>query len=149
MSEEIIKTLLSIMTPEQKAELISKLQDSDLPPDNTAHEKKGKQILLKEQSNAPKSTAVDVDDFTMTKDKENPNSTQVEVKKRVNLFSDDGTEHKDALNKTPEVTPTERKRQPVKKIPQTCSGCSSVMQVHPTHKRENFICDKCLGSRSR
>jgi hypothetical protein len=149
MSEEIIKTLLSIMTPEQKAELISKLQDPDLPLDNTAYSPKGKRTLSKEQSKPPKSTAVDVDDFTMTKDKESPNSTQVEVKKRVNLFSDDGTEHKDPLNKTPEVTPTERKRQPVKKISQTCSGCSSVVQVHPTHKRENFICDKCLGSRSR
>ena len=149
MSEDIIKTLVSIMTPEQKAELISKLQDPDLPLDNTAYQQKGKQVILKEQSKPPKSTAVDVDDFTMTNDKEGPNSTQVEVKKRVNLFSDDGTEHKDSLNKTPEVTPIERKRQPVKKIPQTCSGCSSVVQVHPTHKRENFICDKCLGSRSR
>ena len=118
MSEEIIKTLLSIMTPEQKAELISKLQDPDLPLDNTAYAQKGKRTLSKEQSKPPKSTAVDVDDFTMTKDKESPNSTQVEVKKRVNLFSDDGTEHKDPLNKTPEVTPTERKRQPVKKISQ-------------------------------
>jgi hypothetical protein len=141
MSEEIIKTLLSIMTPEQKAELMSKLQDPDLPLDNTAY-------IQKEKVKPPKSTAVDVDDFTMTKDKANPNSTQVEVKKRVNLFSDDGTEHKDPLNKTPEVTPTERKRPPVKNVSQTCSSCGKGLEVHPAHKRENFICDKCLRSRS-
>ena len=44
MSEEIIKTLLSIMTPEQKAELMSKLQDPDLPLDNTAYIQKEKVI---------------------------------------------------------------------------------------------------------
>ena len=136
------------MTPEQKAELISKLQDPDLPLDNTAYPQKGKRVILKEQSKPPKSTAVDVDDFTMTNDKEGPNSTQVEVKKRVNLFSDDGTEHKDPLNKTPEVTPTERKRPPVKNVSQTCSSCGKGLEVHPAHKRENFICDKCLRSRS-
>lgn len=142
MSEEIIKTLLSIMTPEQKAELISKLQDPDLPIENTAY-------LQKEQVKPPKGTGLQSDDFAMKKDKLKSNSTKVEAKQRVNLFSDDGTEHKDELNKTPEVTPTERKRQPVTNISQTCSVCSSVSQVHPTHKRENFICDKCLGSRSR
>tara|TARA_R110000824_G_scaffold50464_1_gene140884 strand:+ start:691 stop:1119 length:429 start_codon:yes stop_codon:yes gene_type:complete len=141
MSEEIIKTLLSIMTPEQKAELISKLQDPDLPIENTAY-------VQEEQVKPPKNTSVDVDDFTMTKDKANPNSTQVEVKKRVNLFSDDGTEHKDPLNKTPEVTPTERKRPPIKNVSQTCSSCGKSLEVHPAHKRENFICDKCLRSRS-
>ena len=130
------------MTPEQKAELISKLQDPDLPLENTSH-------VQKEQANPLKGTAVEVNDFAMTKDKLKSNSTKVEAKQRVNLFSDDGTEHKDELNKTPEITPTERKRQPVKNISQTCSVCSSVAQVHPTHKRENFICDKCLGSRSR
>ena len=48
MSEEIIKTLLSIMTPEQKAELISKLQDPDLPIENTAYvqEEQIKQIQI-------------------------------------------------------------------------------------------------------
>jgi len=84
----------------------------------------------------------------MSQDKPSSNSTQLEVKQRVNLFSDDGTEHKDDLNKTPDIKLTERKRPPVEKVSQTCSTCNSEFQIHPTHKRENFVCDNCLRSRS-
>jgi hypothetical protein len=131
MSEDLVEKMLELLTPEQKQELAASLLKEDKP----------KEVK-------PTKNATVADDFTMSQDKPS-RLYSLEVKQRVNLFSDDGTEHKDTLNETPEVTPTERKRQPVKKIPQTCSGCSSVVQVHPTHKRENFICDKCLGSRSR
>jgi hypothetical protein len=132
MSEDLVQKMLQLLTPEQKQELAASLLTEDKPK-----EVKPIEILNR-----------DVDDFTMTRDKPEPSSTQVEVKQRVNLFTDDGTEHKDEQNKTPEVAPTERKRKPVKMVSQLCSACNSTFEVHPTHKRENFICDKCLRSRS-
>jgi len=132
MSEDLVQKMLELLTPEQKQELAASLLKEDKP----------KEVK-------PTKNATVADDFTMSQDKPSSNSTQLEVKQRVNIFSDDGTEHKDDLNITPDIKPTERKRQPVKNISQTCSVCSSVAQVHPTHKRENFICDRCLGSRSR
>ena len=77
-----------------------------------------------------------------------PGSTQVEVKQRANLFTDDGTEHKDEQNKTPEIALTERKRKPTQMVSQVCQVCNNSVEVHPTHKRDFFTCDKCLRSRS-
>lgn len=65
-----------------------------------------------------------------------------DVKNRVNLFEDDGTEASDIT--TPNIKPTERRRTPFKKVEQTCSRCNKTQQTHPTHKREFFVCDKCL-----
>lgn len=132
MSEDLVQKMLQLLTPEQKQELAASLLTEGEP----------KEVKPTEVVNR------DVDDFTMTRDKQESNSAQVEVKQRVNLFTDDGTEHKDELNKTPKIAPTERKRKPVKNVSQTCASCSKVSEVHPTHARENFICDKCLSSRS-
>ena len=133
MSEDIVETLLSMMTEEQKAELVNKLS---------------KNVNTIQQEVQPPSEERPPDDFTMTREKPKPSSAQVEVKQRVNLFTDDGTEHKDEQNKTPKITLTERKRPPIKMVSQKCSSCNSVFEIHPTHKRENFICDKCLRARS-
>lgn len=138
MSEDLVQQVLKMMTEEQKAELISKLSKTDELRDVNK---------VRQETQAPKETRAP-DDFTMTREKPKQNSTQVEVKKRENLFTDDGVEHKDEQNTTPQIPLTERKRPPVRKIPQTCSSCSKTSEVHPTHKRENFICDKCLSSRS-
>tara|TARA_R110000744_G_scaffold41419_5_gene93771 strand:- start:290 stop:709 length:420 start_codon:yes stop_codon:yes gene_type:complete len=138
MSEDIVKTLLNMMTPEQKAELMSKLQDPNLPIENTTHPPKG-------EVKPHKNTTRDIDDFTMTKDA----SAQIEVKhERVNLFTDDGKEHKDVRNETPEVEQTERKRGPTNKVEQSCESCSAKVKVHPLHSREFFVCDKCLRSKA-
>ena len=92
---------------------------------------------------------VDADDFTMKQNKPESASTQVEVKhQRVNLFTDDGKEHKDVKNETPQIELTERKRKSTSKIQQVCKRCSTEVEVHPTHKREFFVCDKCLKSGS-
>ncbi len=132
MSEDLVQKMLQLLTPEQKQELAASLLTEDKP----------KEVKPTEVVNR------DVDDFTMTRDKRESNSAQVEVKQRINLFTDDGVEHKDEQNFTPEVSLTERKRKPAEKISQLCSGCNSTFQVHPTHARERFICDSCLRSRS-
>ena len=132
MSEDLVQKMLQLLTPEQRQELAASL---------LKEEKQEEVVPQKEEARAP-------DDFTMTRDKPKPSSTQVEVKQRVNLFTDDGTEHKDEQNKTPEITLTERKRKPTQMVSQVCQACNNSVEVHPTHRRDFFTCDKCLRSRS-
>jgi len=63
---------------------------------------------------------------------------------RVNKFVDDGTEHKDRSNETPEITRTERTRPKFSKVSQVCSKCGAEVKVNPVFKRDFFVCDKCL-----
>lgn len=64
------------------------------------------------------------------------------IKDRANSFHDDGSISDDI--KTPTFKPTERKRAPYKTIQQKCQKCDKVVQVNPVHKRDYFVCDKCL-----
>ena len=82
--------------------------------------------------------------FTRSKSVESSSrSTPVnEVKNRINTFTDDGTEAKDV--ETPQVDLTERKRKPFKMIKQTCKKCNETFETHPTHKREFYVCDRCI-----
>ena len=106
MSEDLVQQVLKMMTEEQKAELISKLSKTDELRDVNK---------VRQETQAPKETRAP-DDFTMTREKPKQNSTQVEVKKRENLFTDDGVEHKDEQNTTPQIPLTERKRPPVERF---------------------------------
>jgi hypothetical protein len=132
MTEDLVQKMLQLLTPEQKQELAASLLQED----------------KQEEVTPPKADKAVADDFTMTRDKPKPSSTQIELKKRVNLFSDDGTEHRDEQNKTPEVAPTERKRKPTQMVSQVCQACNTTVEIHPTHRRDFFTCDKCLRSRS-
>ena len=132
MTEDLVQKMLQLLTPEQKQELAASLLQED----------------KQEEVTPPKVDNVVADDFTMTRDKPKPKSTQIELKKRVNLFTDDGTEHRDEQNKTPEIPLTERKRKPTQMVSQVCQACGASVEVHPTHKRDFFTCDKCLRSRS-
>ena len=88
----------------------------------------------------------DTSDFIFTRSSDNKNTSNAvavnEVKNRVNLFTDDGTEAKDVT--TPKVELTERRRPPFKMIKQTCKKCSETFETHPTHQREFYICDRCI-----
>tara|TARA_R100000963_G_C4539706_1_gene37390 strand:+ start:47 stop:472 length:426 start_codon:yes stop_codon:yes gene_type:complete len=66
-----------------------------------------------------------------------------EVKDRSNSFVDDGKDSRDI--KTPDFQPTERSRATAKKVEQVCKRCDKKFSVHPTHAREFYTCDKCLG----
>ena len=132
MTEDLVQKMLQLLTPEQKQELAASLLQED----------------KQEEVTPPKVDNVVADDFTMTRDKPKTSSMQVEVKQRVNLFTDDGTEHKDEQNKTPEITLTERKRKPTQMVSQFCAACNSSVEVHPQHARDFFTCDKCLRARS-
>ena len=63
---------------------------------------------------------------------------------RFNKFEDDGSDHKDKQNATPDVELTERRRPPFKKITQTCTRCNNKVETHPQFHREFYICDRCL-----
>jgi len=63
---------------------------------------------------------------------------------RVNKFVDNGTEHKDKINETPNITRTERTRPKFSKVVQVCTRCNKEVEIHPSFKRDFFVCDKCL-----
>lgn len=87
-------------------------------------------------------------DFIFTRAKDDDNHTNRggipvnEVKNRVNTFSDDGVESKDIT--TPDIKPTERRRPAFKMVQQTCQKCGQTKETHPTHKRDYYICDRCI-----
>ena len=69
-------------------------------------------------------------------------SSPISTNGRENLFVDDGKDHKDIS--TPEVELSPRQRNKFTMIEQECQKCRKVFEVHPIHKRENYICDRCI-----
>ena len=69
-------------------------------------------------------------------------SSPIPTEGRENLFVDDGKEHKDVS--TPDVELSPRHRNKFTMIEQRCQKCSKTFEVHPIHKREHFICDRCI-----
>ena len=69
-------------------------------------------------------------------------SSPISTNSRENLFVDNGEEHKDIS--TPSVEPSPRQRNKFTMIEQRCQKCSKTFEVHPIHKRENYICDRCI-----
>ena len=86
------------------------------------------------------------DDFLFTikqkTDEPTSGSPVTETKNRVNLFQDDGTIAKDIT--TPDFTPTQRNRKQYEPVDQTCQKCNASVQVHPSHVRDFYVCEKCL-----
>lgn len=94
------------------------------------------------------------DDFlspikTIKKEEINLNRSPVNIGKRFNSFVDDRTEAVGEEYQTPQVKLTERKRKPAERIDQTCVRCNRTYKVAPVHKRDYFVCDKCLTSAAR
>ncbi len=137
MLEEFIKSL----SVEQKQALLQSISESlnDQPP---IEKKKPKPVKT------TKSAQRDTDlDFTVSrKDSEERTRMPVTERERFNSFIDDGSEAKGEEFSTPDTPPTERRRPPAKKVTQTCSRCGKTFEVHPTHARERFVCDKCIGA---
>ena len=104
----------------------------------------------KKQVKTAKPRAVDNGEFIFKMENETKANTAITrngtpvnaIQNRVNKFHDDGTEARGVT--TPEVALTERKRPPFKKIEQICQKCSSSVMINPAHKRDYFICDKCI-----
>jgi hypothetical protein len=87
------------------------------------------------------------DDFVVKREQSAQKRVPVnQVSSRENTFVDDGTEHTDI--ETPDFVPTERRPAP-KKVKQFCETCSKTFEVPEVHRREWFVCDKCLENRRR
>ena len=84
----------------------------------------------------------------MNDDKPNNKTVPVnEVGKRVNQFHDDGSDAKD-IN-TPDFEPTARQREPFQQVELKCQQCGQMTSINPTHRREYYVCDKCIRSKMR
>ena len=112
-------------------------------------QKKELLAVLNNDKTTPK-LAPKTDDGSFTtsiqKDKQEGETFGVPVTEmpRFNKFEDDGSEHKDKQNATPDMELTERRRAPFKKITQTCTRCDNAVETHPQFYREFYICDRCL-----
>lgn len=86
---------------------------------------------------------VDFTSFTMNSEEDNTKKNGIAVNKirREIQFIDDGSDKHIA---TPEVSLAERKRKPFKMVEQTCQKCGKTVTTHPSHKREWFVCDRCI-----
>ena len=84
----------------------------------------------------------------MNEDKPNNKTVPVnEGGKRVNQFHEDGSDAKD-IN-TPDFEPTARQREPFQQVELKCQQCGQMTSINPTHRREYYVCDKCIRSKMR
>ena len=135
MSEDMVKKILESLTPEQRDDLIKGLLSSNVKSDEPPKKEKPRQPI----DDADFLSPIIQDSNIETRKGGTPVN---EVKNRSNEFVDDGSEAKDV--QTPDTKPTDRKRRPYKAIEQKCQRCDKVVETNPTHKREFFVCDRCL-----
>lgn len=135
-----MKEFIESLSVEQKQKLLEALmvEIEQKPVEEPPAPEVKKEFIRQNQFN---------EDFTMSQKQERDDSKRgvpVNETKKTNLFVDDGLEFKEEQFKTPEISLTERKRAAPKKVDQTCQRCNKVFNVHQTHAREFFVCDKCL-----
>ena len=104
--------------------------------------------MLKTEGNNNKNSSKDTQEgsefvMKLANEPSSVGGTPVNTTPRSNSFVDDGTESVDIT--TPSFTPTERKRKPYKPVEQTCEKCGKSETVNPTHARQNYTCNKCMG----
>ena len=136
----MLDKFIESLTAEQKMALIETLSESIEKPAETKKEQRPEPVKL---------SSADIGlDFTVSKDNGQVRTRiPVTENKRFNSFTDDGTEANGAEFKTPDIKPTERRRQPTKMVEQKCTKCQNSVKVHPTHAREWYVCDRCIGGR--
>lgn len=131
-AEKIIKDL----SEEQKQKLIEKLAEE---PEKKKEESFSAVTHSHVMRNSPVTTEIQ-----KTKQEGRVTGVPVNEMPRFNKFTDDGSEHKDNQNETPDIGLTERSREPFKPIKQTCTRCSKTIETNPQFYREFYICDPCL-----
>ena len=117
---------------EELINLANELLESLSPP------KQNKKSSPNEDYNAPSKNENAQSDSQGRRAKTEP----MDAKKRENEFVDDGMEHKDEI--TPDYVPSPRARKSFKKAKVICTRCDKNFDVHPVHKRENYICNSCV-----
>ena len=137
--DEFIESL----SKEQKAELMKALSPQNKSDRGDLEENK------KSNPPPPKRSNQDTTEFTMnivTEDNDvRKVGVPVNLTNKTNTFVDTGKEAKGEEFETPKIKLTERRRPALKNISQLCKKCNKDFKVHPTHAREFFVCDKCVG----
>tara|TARA_R100000995_G_scaffold37125_2_gene17002 strand:+ start:4378 stop:4818 length:441 start_codon:yes stop_codon:yes gene_type:complete len=127
--EELIEMANSLLTEQEDSET----------PDQPVREE-----VVARDSSVERASA---DDFVVKREQAQQRKVPVNgMGSGKNTFVDDGTEHTDI--ETPNFVPTERRQAP-KKVKQLCETCSKTFEVPEVHRREWFVCDKCLENRRR
>jgi len=67
---------------------------------------------------------------------------KIDISGKENTFVDDKSEHADV--ETPDYTPSPRRRKPFATTKAQCTRCKKEFNIHPLHKRENYICSSCI-----
>ena len=111
MSDDTVNRLIESLSDEQKAELIDKILNLNVKSDDSS--------VKQEETKSPEQERED-GLFVMNKGSGQVNKIPVTEGKRFNKFRDDGTEHQDENNRTPETPLTERRRPKFKKVSQLC-----------------------------
>ena len=127
--EDLIKMANSLLTEQEDSET----------PDQPVKE----EVVMRDSS-VERASA---DDFVVKR--EQPAQKRVPVNQvgsRENTFVDDGTEHTDI--ETPDFVPTERRKAP-RKVKQTCETCGETKEVSEVHRRDWYVCDRCLENKRR
>jgi hypothetical protein len=117
---------------EELINLANELLESLNPP------KQNKKSILDEDYIAPSKNENAQHDSQGRRAKTEP----IDSKKRENEFIDDGMEHKDEI--TPDYVPSPRARKSFRTLKMICTRCDKGFDVHPVHKRENYICNSCI-----
>lgn len=141
----MLDKFIESLTPEQKMALIQSLTEGM----GVEPEQQPEPVVKEQPKRTPVKSDRDVDlDFRVVKDQDRTKTRMpVTETQRFNSFTDDGTEAKGEEFETPDVQPTERRRPPAQKVKQKCTKCGNEVSVHPTHARDWFTCDKCIGVR--
>jgi len=138
MSEDILQTLLSTLTKEQKESLVAKLitDVGGLQPE--AHRKVvDKPVSLNKEPTGG--------EFSTDWGKES-GSGKVPVRAKANTWTDTG-EARDPDFKPEELVPSPRSARPrTSKVTKTCSVCKKEFEISSSLVYGSFIrCDRCTG----
>jgi hypothetical protein len=129
MDNEHLKSIVDSLSPEQVADLLQQILKQQSEKNEKPTYKRNPQTSEKNDNS-----------FVMKQEQSKVRKTPVTEGRRFNKFKDTG-EHRDEVNKTPEVNLTERRRPTFKQVDQVCTRCNKKVQVHPQHARDFYVCD--------
>ena len=139
MSDDIVKTLLDSLTPEQKEDLIKGILNSNVKGGESPEVKDNEETV---SSNSPSTVN---EDFSVTR--ENIKGTKNVVKFRKNEWVDDGEMRDGDVNYDKlEKTRTPRRRSQPNKKQVECHVCGKSFAINENLIHGEYIrCNRCTG----
>jgi len=139
MSDDIVKTLLDSLTPQQKEDLIKGILNSNVKGGETPKAKDGEEAV----SSNPRPNVNE--DFSVTR--KNIKGSKKVVKFRKNEWVDDGEMRDEAVNYDKlEKTRTPRRRNQPNKRQVECHVCGKSFAINENLIHGEYIrCNRCTG----